>query len=114
MKNILKITMMLVAVWIYTPAMSQNKAEISIKTSSQCGECKERIEKAMAYEKGVKSAVLVVTTQMLNVVYDPRKTDPNTIRKAIVAVGYDADSLKADPKAYKALPTCCQKEAGIH
>ena len=28
-------------------------SEIKIKTSSQCGMCKETIEKAMAFEKGV-------------------------------------------------------------
>jgi hypothetical protein len=31
------------------------------------------------------------------------------IRIAITKSGYDADSLKADPKAFKHLPECCKK-----
>ncbi len=114
MKNILKTVIILIAILAYNPVFSQKSAEIDIKTSAVCGECKERIEKAMAYEKGVKSSELVVKTQMLHVKYDPRKTDPQTIRLAVNAVGYDADSLMAEPKAYKALPDCCKKDYGIH
>jgi len=38
-------------------AQGQGKiTEIKIKTSSQCEMCKERIEKTLAFEKGVKKA----------------------------------------------------------
>lgn len=83
--------------------------KIEIKTSSQCDECKERIEKAMAYEKGVKKSNLDVETAILTVEYSPKKTSPEKIRKAVSDVGYDADDVLADPKAYDNLPTCCKK-----
>ena len=82
---------------------------IVIKTTAQCEMCKARIEKAMAYEKGVASANLDVESANITVKYKLAKTTPEKIRKAISAIGYDADDIKADKKAYDKLPNCCQK-----
>ena len=65
-------------------AQNSKLEEIKIKTSSQCDMCKERIEEALAFEKGVKKSV-------------------------ISKVGYDADNVMADPKAYAKLDACCKK-----
>jgi periplasmic mercuric ion binding protein len=89
-------------------------AQIEIRTSAICGMCKKAIEKAMAYEKGVKAAELDVDTKMLTVVYQPDKTSPDKIRRAVAHTGYDADSIIAEPRAYQRLPECCQKTAAPH
>jgi len=95
---------------IYAQTKKADKySEIKIKTSSQCGMCKETIEKAMAFEKGVKSSDLNVETKVLSVKYDALKTTPEKIKLAVSKVGYDADDVKADPKAYSKLSPCCQK-----
>ncbi len=107
MKTKLLIIAMLMAV---TPAFAQKKnAEIEIMTSAQCGMCKDRIEKVLAYEKGVVSAVLDNETKKVKVVYNPKKTDPDKLRLAISKVGHDADDIAADPVAYEKLPPCCRK-----
>lgn len=93
-------------------AFSQKPAsaiQIKIATSAQCEMCKERIEKALAYEKGVKKSNLDLITKELTVVYNPGKTDPDKIRLAVSKTGYDADQVPAESKAYKALPPCCKK-----
>ncbi len=88
-----------------------NKTDtVYIKTSAICTECKERIEGALAYEKGVISADLTVSTAMVKVVYKVEKTNPEEIRKAIAEIGYDADNVKANSKSYDKLPKCCKKE----
>lgn len=84
---------------------------INIKTSAVCDMCKERIEKEMAFTKGVTSATLDVKTAILTVSYKASKTDPATIRKAINGIGYDADDSPADPKAYDDLHHCCKKDS---
>ena len=84
-------------------------ATIKIKTSSQCDMCKERIEEALAFEKGVKKADLDVETKICTVTYKKNKTTAEKIRKAISKVGYDADDVAADPKAYAKLDACCKK-----
>lgn len=90
-------------------AQSKNKAEIKIKTSAECEMCKNTLEKAMSFEKGVKKATLDLSTRELTVVYNPKKTSPEQLRNAIAKVGYDADDVKANNKAYQKLPECCKK-----
>lgn len=91
-------------------AQSKSKEEIKIKTSAECGMCKTTIEKALAFEKGVKKAELNLETKEITVVYNPKKTTPDQIRKAISNAGYDADDVKANPKVYQQLPECCKKD----
>ena len=93
----------------FSGAVEGKFVTIEIKTSSQCEMCKETIEKRMAFEKGVKSAVLNVETSVLTIVYNPKKTNPDIIKKAVASVGYDADEIPADPKAYDNLHGCCKK-----
>lgn len=95
-------------------AQNKNEQTVKIKTSAVCGMCKKTIEKAMAYEKGVKESSLDVKSKVLTVVFDSKKTDAAKIKKAVTETGYDADELPAQEKAYKKLNDCCKKEAGEH
>jgi mercuric ion binding protein len=117
MKNL----MILVLISIFTlgsntimAQKTKNTKTISIKTSAQCKMCKNSIEKALAYEKGISSSTLNIATTILIVNYKPTKTTPEKIRKAISEIGYDADTIKANKKAYNNLPVCCQKGGMNH
>lgn len=95
-------------------AQDNGPQQVNIKTSSVCKMCKKTLEKAMAYEKGVESAVLDVPSQMLTVTFNSGKTNPEKIKKAVTKTGYDADGIPADTRAYNRLDDCCKKEKGIH
>lgn len=102
---------------IENPVFSQKARTtdtLSIKTSAVCGMCKERIEKYMAFEKGVKSAVLDSETKVLKVVYKTARTDKDKLKKAVTKIGYDADDMIAEEKAYSKLPACCKKGVKPH
>lgn len=114
MKNIILIVVMALISISVKGQKNNELAEVKIKTSAQCNMCKQRIEKAMAYEKGVKSSALNVKTSILTVVYKPNKTSPEIIRKSISETGYDADTILAKEKAYKNLPDCCKKGGMEH
>ena len=104
------VLVMLVVISITGYSQTVNSVEkLEIKTSAQCDMCKQTIEKAMAYEKGVKSFDLNVETATLTVEYVTKKTTPEKIREAVTKVGYDADEMPADKKAYDNLPGCCKK-----
>ncbi len=90
-------------------AFPQNIDTLKITTSAQCGMCKETIEKAMAYERGVTWSELDLSDKVLSVVYKTKRTDAEKIRKAVSDTGYDADNVKADERAYSKLPACCKK-----
>jgi periplasmic mercuric ion binding protein len=87
---------------------------VTIRTSAVCDMCKDRIEQGLAYEKGVKKAELDVKTKIVTITYNPAKTNPDELRKAISKLGYDADNVAADKTAYAKLPACCKKDAGKH
>lgn len=93
-----------------TTVKAQTASEIKITTSAVCKSCKKTIEKALTAEKGVLKSSLDVPTKIVTVNYDPAITNPDKIRLAISNAGYDADAVKANPKAYKKLDDCCKKE----
>lgn len=83
---------------------------VEIKTSAVCGMCKSTIEKALSKESGVSKSKLDVKTKTVAVTYDPAKTSPEKIKKAITMAGYDADDMPADSTAYSKLHDCCKKD----
>ena len=95
-------------------AAANGMATVQFKTSAVCDMCKARIEKSLAYEKGVQSAVLDVPTKVLTVTYKADKTTPEALRTAVQKTGYDADALTADARAYNRLPDCCKKTNAVH
>jgi copper chaperone CopZ len=93
--------------------LSAQTDTVRIQTSSVCETCKKTIEHELSFEKGIKTARLDVETGILTVIYNSAKTDPAAIRIAVTKTGYDADSLKADPKSFNKLPDCC-RDPGKH
>ena len=87
---------------------------LQLKTSAVCDMCKARLEKSLAYEKGVQSAQLDVPSKVLTVTYRPDKTTPAVLRTAVQKTGYDADDVTADTRAYDRLPDCCKKTNSTH
>lgn len=96
------------------PAKKGGTEQVQLKTSSVCDMCKARLEKAMAYEKGVQTAQLDVPSKVLTVTYRPDKTSPEALRSAVQRTGYDADMQTADARAYDRLPECCKKTNAVH
>lgn len=88
--------------------------ELEVKTSAKCGQCKRTIEKALHKTEGVKSADLNLDDKVVTVKYDADQTDPETIREAIAASGYDADDVPCDKEAHDGLPRCCQMGSKPH
>lgn len=95
-------------------AAKANSATVQFKTSAVCDMCKARIEKSLAYEKGVQSAILDVPSKVLTVTYRPDKTSESALRTAVQKTGYDADNQTAEARAYARLPECCKKTNAAH
>ena len=93
---------------------NSNLSEVKIKTSAVCDMCKETLESNLVFEKGIKKSELDVKSAIINVTYNPQKTNPDKIRAAISKLGYDADDIPADKKAYEKLSSCCKKENKAH
>lgn len=112
MKNIATIAIVLLAAFFMAPqSLSAQKAKmdtVKIKTSAECDMCKTKLETELGRSKGVKSVSLDLSTQVVTVVYNNSKTNPDKLRTLISNIGYDADTVKANNRMQKKLPDCCQ------
>ena len=110
--NFKSLLMFFFMLMLYSGVQAQEKQQkfqtVVIMTSSECGDCKERIEGALNYTKGVVFAELDVSTKQVTVKFATKKITLQQVKEAIAAIGYDADDVKAVPVAQKKLPTCCQ------
>jgi len=113
MKTVIFITAVILSVMLSNNIFAQtqhntvsSKTE-TIKVSGNCDLCKARIEKAAKIE-GVSKAEWNSKTKVLTLVYNPSKVKSDDVQKKIAAVGHDTEKFKADDKAYKSLPGCCQ------
>lgn len=106
----MKTTISILFLCLASMAFSQKKSldTLYIRTSALCQDCKQRIESTLNYEKGVKYAELDLDTKIARVIFNPKKNNIIALRQALSKVGYDADEVKADPKAVLLLPKCCQ------
>ncbi len=105
----MKGVLMMVLLTLFTGvSYSQTVEEAKIKTSAECGSCKERIEEKLNYTGGVRFAELDVESKVLTVKYSTKKITLDEIKKILSELGYDADDVKANPKAVEKLPTCCK------
>ena len=97
-----------------TQTTATGVATAQFKTSAVCDMCKTRLEKSLAYEKGVQSAVLDLPSKVLTVTYRADKNTPEALRSAVQKTGYDANDQIADARAYSRLPDCCKKTNAAH
>ena len=108
------LTILFLAVGVTAQAADDKEKEVKIKTSAICEMCKERIERNLAFEKGIKESNLDLKDKVVTVKYNPKKTDVNKIKANISKSGYDADEVTADEKGYAKLPSCCKKGGMKH
>ncbi|MET3731095.1 TonB-dependent receptor domain-containing protein [Moheibacter stercoris] len=91
---------------------SQNSQDMSglesktIKVRGNCGMCKTRIENAVKSFPSA-SGTWDIYSKVLEVKFDPKQTNFNSIMKKVAEVGHDNELFLADDSVYKTLPGCC-------
>lgn len=81
---------------------------VTIQTSAECGQCKDRIENALNYTKGINYAELDLETKKVEVKFNSKKISLVDVKQLIAETGYSADEVKAMPEAVENLPACCK------
>ncbi len=108
MKTILK-TSLLFIFCIFSMGSTYAVTDTVIVTSSiNCATCKKTIENGLRFVKGVKLTTVDVSQKTITVLYNPSKTTVEKIKIAITKLGYNADEMMADKKAYDNLEGCCK------
>lgn len=68
---------------------AQDKKEVTFDVSMTCDNCKKRIEKNIAFEKGVTDMQVDLPAKTVMVVYHANKTNQEKLQKAIEKLGYE-------------------------
>ena len=63
-------------------------ATVVFDVEIDCGNCKEKIEKNITFEKGVKEFEVSLENKTVQVKYRPDKTNEENLRQAIEKLGY--------------------------
>lgn len=82
---------------------------LRFKTSVECAICEHSIESYLKREPGVTYVHVDYHTKEATVRYYTDQMYPSLILTDVANLGYDADTVQADPDAYRRLPDCCKK-----
>lgn len=110
MKKIIISTVILVAAFASLAQSQVTTKTEKFKVWGNCDMCEKKIEKAASKVKGVTKADWNKETKIMTLTYNPEVTNVEEVQKAIAAVGYDTEKVKATDKAYNKLDGCCQYE----
>lgn len=89
---------------------AQSQRTEKFEVAGNCATCEARIEKAAKSLAGVSSADWDKETKMIEVAYNPDKSDIHKIHQAIANTGHDTKMHKATDGVYDKLPGCCKYE----
>jgi copper chaperone CopZ len=65
--------------------------EVVFKVNMTCENCKKKIEKNVSWEKGVKDLRVDLEEKTVTILFDPKKTDTETLKKAIEKLGFTCE-----------------------
>jgi copper chaperone CopZ len=70
--------------------------KVTFAVNMHCENCKARIEKNISWEKGVKDLTVNLEKKTVALIYDPRKTTEEKLKKAIEKLGFTCEIEKPD------------------
>ena len=108
LKHALTVISMTVISMLSTQTNAQKSNTIEFHTSAQCGMCKEAIEDAMNFERGIQFVELNMENMFLTVKYRTKIHNEDSIKKLVAELGYSAGEVEANEKAMNELTKCCQ------
>ena len=109
-----RIASSLICLFFFAALQAQNSEsfqQVIFQTNGTCNSCKNKIEYALTYEKGVKKVNYDLATSKVSVTYNEKKTTPQKLQKAIQDLGFKAEipaNHTANTKQGEARKDCCQ------
>ena len=112
-KSILVFILMMTLCAFSNKMNAQKSNTIEFHTSAQCGMCKDAIEGAMNFERGIQFVELNLDNMFLTVKYKTKIHTEKSVKNLVSELGYSAGEVKANEKAMNELPKCCQPGAHL-
>ncbi len=81
---------------------------VQIKVPVECQACQHLIERYFKREPGIVRMQISYRKNLVRVMYNSERTTPSRIRNTIAYLGFNADTVKANPESQRRLPPCCR------
>lgn len=102
MKRFIIILLTIVALpgWYATASYAQKPTEktVTYEVSMHCKSCAAKIERDIAFEKGVKEVTASLDTKLVTIRYVEGKTTEEKLAQAIKKLGYEVKTVMPEPK----------------
>lgn len=91
-----RILLALLTIFVCTNALTAQSEKTSttekvcFNVAMDCHSCQQKIEKNIAFEKGVKALDVSLEKQTVVVTYDSRKTNVESLQSGFKKIGYEA------------------------
>ncbi len=106
MKKLIFVSILLLGFGVLTSQAQKNEVKsITLEVNMHCQSCKAKIERNIAFEKGVKEVEVALDSKRVTIKYDSTKTDPDKIAKAIEKLGYTTKPV--EPQKPTGTKKCC-------
>jgi mercuric ion binding protein len=94
-----KFYLLLMMAIVFALLNAQAQEEKSVKKTSDvtflvgmhCQSCKDRIEKNIPFEKGVKDLKVDLEKKEVTIIFNPQKTTIEKLKKAVIELGYTCE-----------------------
>ena len=93
--------------FLFVSGMLAKNEKVVFSVSMDCISCQKKIEKNIAFEKGVKALDVQLEENTVAVTYDDTKTDIAKLQKGFKKIGYDAVEIQAKTCSTHKLATDC-------
>ncbi len=95
MKKLMIMIVAMIGFSVATTAQETKKTDskrdtVVFMVNLHCEACEAKVAKNLPYEKGVLDFTASHKKQEVMIVYNPKKTDPETLKQAIIKMGYQA------------------------
>lgn len=105
----LKILLAVTAIFTISALFAANqKAKFNV--NMHCEACQKKIEKNIAFEKGVKAMEVDLKSNTVVLTYDDKKTNPEKLIAGFKKIGYEASLAKAEGCCSENKTAGCSKE----
>jgi copper chaperone CopZ len=76
---------------------ASNKENVVFNVAMDCHSCQQKIEKNIAFEKGVRAMNVSLEKQTVEITFDKRKTNIEKLQRAFKELGYPATLQAQEP-----------------
>ncbi len=86
---------------IAAQSSKSNRTTIIFNVPMDCHLCQQKIEKNIAFERGVKAMKVLLEKQTVEITFDVRRTNVEKLQQAFKKIGYEASLSKQEKNVAK-------------